>query len=104
MARRDLESDVYKGYKALMSKSSVITARLDQNTIDLVDRVAAARGRTRSWFAAQAIRIAARQEAEILAFVQKGLDDVAAGRTVPHTMVMAELDEMIARHEARCAK
>ena len=85
-----------------MSKTSVITTRLDAETLALVDRLAAARGRTRSWFAAQAIRIAARQEAEVLAFVQVGLDDIAAGHTVPHEQVMAELDEMIARHEARC--
>lgn len=82
--------------------SAVITARVDQETLALIDKVAQAQGRSRAWFAARAIEDAARREAEFLAFVQEGLDDIAAGRVIPHEEVMAELDEMIASHEARC--
>ena len=85
-----------------MSKTAVVTARLDPETLALVDRIAAARGHSRSRFAAHAIRAVAEREADFLAFVQQGIDDVAAGRVIPHSEVMAELDEMIARHEARC--
>ncbi len=87
-----------------MSKTAVITARLDQETMDLVDRVSKARGRSRAWFAAQAIAQAARQEADFLAFVQEGIDDVETGNVVEHDAVMAELDAMIAQHEVRCRK
>lgn len=85
-----------------MDKSIVVTTRLDSETIDLVDRVASAGGRSRSRFVAMAVTEAARREAVFLAFVQEGIDDLDAGRTVPHDIVMAELDAMIARHEARC--
>jgi predicted transcriptional regulator len=87
-----------------MSKSAVITARLDQETMDLVDRVSRAKGRSRSWFAARAIEQAARREAEFLAFIQEGVDAADRGDLIPHQEVLAEMDEMIARLEARCAK
>jgi len=81
--------------------SSVITARLDPETLALVDRVSKAQGRSRSWFAAQAIKRAAEAEAEYQAFVQVGIDSADRGDLVPHEEVMAELDQMIARHKAR---
>ncbi len=81
--------------------SSVITARLDAETLALVDRVAKAQGRSRSWFAAQAIKRAAEAEAEYQAFVQVGIDSADRRELVPHEEVMAELDGMIARHRAR---
>lgn len=85
-----------------MSKTAVVTARLDSETLALVDKVALARGRSRAWFVARAVENAARQEAEFLAFIQEGIDDIEAGRFVEHQVVMAELDAMIAKHEARC--
>lgn len=85
-----------------MSKTAVITTRLDSETIDLVDRVASAGGHSRARFVAMAVTQAAQREAAFLAFVQEGLDDLDAGRTVPHETVMAELDAMIAKYEARC--
>ena len=81
--------------------SSVITTRLDPETLALVDRVSKAQGRSRSWFAAQAIKRAAEAEAEYQAFVQVGVDSADRGDLIPHEEVMAELDEMIARHRAR---
>jgi len=47
--------------------TSVITTRVDSATLELVDRVAKANGRSRSWFAARAIRAAAEDEAAFLA-------------------------------------
>lgn len=85
-----------------MSKSAVITARVDPETLALIDKIAAAQGRSRSWFAARAIQRAAEQEADFLAFVQEGIDDIEAGRFVDQEIVMEELDTMIAKHEAKC--
>ncbi len=85
-----------------MSKSAVITARLDEATVDLIDRVAAAHGQSRSRFVSRVVAQAAQREAEFLAYVQQGIDELNRGEGIPHETVMAELDAMIARHEARC--
>lgn len=85
-----------------MSKTAVVTTRLDAETVDLVDRVASARGQSRSWFVSRVVAEAARREAEFLAYVQEGIDQLDRGEGIPNEVVMAELDEMIARHEARC--
>ena len=88
----------------MMSKTSVITARLDTDTLALVDKVAKSQGRSRAWFVAKAVQRAAETEADFIAFVQLGLDDIEAGRTVPHQEVVSMLDGMIEKHRARCAK
>ena len=67
--------------------SVVITARVDQETLALVDRVSRAHHRSRAWFAARAIAEAARKEAEFLDFVQKGIDAADRGELVPHEEV-----------------
>ncbi|MEN2710862.1 CopG family ribbon-helix-helix protein [Sphingomonas sp. NPDC092331] len=85
-----------------MSKSAVVTARLDHETLDLVDKVAAAQGRTRADFAAEAIRRVAESEADFMAFVQVGIDAAERDEVVPHAEVMAELEQMIEKHRARC--
>jgi predicted transcriptional regulator len=85
-----------------VAKHSVISARIDAETLELVDKIVAEQGRSRAWFVAQAVRHAAAQEARFAAFVQEGRDDVAAGRTVDHADVLKMMDDMIAGHEARC--
>lgn len=85
-----------------MSKTAVITARVDEETLALVDLIARSHNRSRGWFAARAIADAARKEAEFLAFVQEGIDAAERGELVPHEEVVAEIDRMIARHQARC--
>lgn len=85
-----------------MTKHFVISARIDAETLELVDKIVAEQGRSRAWFVAQAVRHAAEQEARFAAFVQEGRDDIAAGRAVEHADVLAMMDSMIAKHEARC--
>jgi predicted transcriptional regulator len=63
-----------------MSKSQIITARIDPEVMALVDRIAAAQGRSRSWLAARAIEKMARAETAFMDFVKVGEDDIAAGR------------------------
>lgn len=82
-----------------MSKSAVITTRIDQETLDLVDRLSKVHGRSRAWFAARAIRRVAETEGDFLAFVQEGIDAADRGDLVPHEQVVAELDAMIAKHQ-----
>lgn len=74
-----------------MSKTSVISARVDADTLDLVDRIAAAQGRSRSWFAAEAVRRMAEEEAAFLAFVQAGIDSADRGELIPQDEVFERL-------------
>lgn len=74
-----------------MNKTTVVTTRLDAETLELVDRVAAANGRTRAWFAAEAIRRVATAEAEFLAFVQVGIDAAECGDLTPQDQVFADV-------------
>src|SRR3546814_11468834 len=71
---REIDGRVSNVYIRYMSKTSVITARIDADTLDLVDRIAAAQGRSRSWFAAEAVRRMAAEAAACLAFVQAGIN------------------------------
>ena len=84
-----------------MSKTAVITARVDAETLALVDKVAGAQGRSRSWFIAEAVRRVVESEADFLDFVQVGIDAIERGDVVPHEQVVANIGEMIARHKAR---
>ena len=74
-----------------MRKTAIISARVDEETLALVDRVAKAHTRSRAWFAARAIAEAARQEAEFLAFVQEGIDAADRGELIPHEEVFERI-------------
>jgi plasmid stabilization system protein ParE len=67
--------------------TAVITARLDAETLALVDKVSKAQGRSRSWFAARAIKQAAEAEAELQAFIQVGIDSADRGELTPYEEV-----------------
>jgi predicted transcriptional regulator len=71
-------------------------------TAKILDRAAAIHGQTRSAYIARVIQDAVQREAEFMAFVQEGIDQLDRGEGIPHEVVMAELDEMIARHDERC--
>ena len=95
-----IASDVYKVYKRSLA-TAVITARLDAETLALVDKVSKAQGRSRSWFAARAIKRAAEAEAELQAFIQVGIDSADRGELTPYEDVEKLFDEMIVRHQQR---
>ncbi|WP_373489255.1 CopG family ribbon-helix-helix protein [Blastomonas sp.] len=78
-----------------MSKSQVITARIDPDTMALVDRVAKAQGRSRSWLAARAIERMAQEEANFLDFIQKGEDDIARGDFLTQEEMEAWITERV---------
>ncbi len=85
-----------------MSAPLRITAELDTDTMAIVDSLAASKGITGAEFAAEAIRRVAESEADYRAFIQVGIDAADRGDVVPHEQVMAELDQMIERHQSRC--
>lgn len=84
-----------------MEKTSVISARIDAATLAKVDKIVAASGRSRAWFAAQAIREMAEQEAHILELIMEGEAAADVGDLIPHEQVMRELDAMIEHHRQR---
>lgn len=86
-----------------MNQMVSITASIDPETSALVDQAAEQRGITAAEYVAESVRRVAESDADYRAFIQVGIDAVARGDVVPHEEVMAELDEMIARHRARCA-
>jgi predicted transcriptional regulator len=65
-----------------MSKPNLISARVSDDVLAKIDRLAAARDRSRAWIIAHLLEQAATKETEFLDFVQVGLDDLAAGRVV----------------------
>ena len=85
-----------------MNKPIAITAYVDADTLAAVEQLAAVQGRTVSEFAAEAIQRVAESEADYRAFIQRGIDELDRGEGIPHEVVIAELDAMIAKHEARC--
>jgi len=99
--KRGLDLHVYIVYNFDMSKSKVITARIDEETFTLVDSIAKAQDRSRASFVARAVKQAAEAEAEFMAFVQVGIDAADRGELIPHELVEAEIDEIIAQNRAR---
>ncbi|MCD2323658.1 CopG family transcriptional regulator [Sphingomonas sp. IC-56] len=85
-----------------MNKPAAITAHVDADTLAMVEELAAAQGRSVADFAAEVIQRVAESEADYRAFIQAGIDAADRGEFVSHEDVMAELDAMIERHEARC--
>ena len=81
--------------------TAAITAQIDTKTLALVDAAAAARGLSREAFAAEAIQRVAENEADFAAFLQEGIDAANRGEVIPHDEILAEIQDMIAKHRAR---
>ncbi len=62
-----------------MSRSAVITTRVDEDTLDALDKLAARSERTRAWIVAKAIQRYVEEESAFHEFVQEGLDELDRG-------------------------
>lgn len=76
--------------------SNVVTARVSDEVLAMIDRLATSRERSRAWIVNKLVDEAAKRQIEFDDFVQVGLDDIAAGRV--HTQ-----EEMERWFEARKA-
>ena len=85
-----------------MNAPARITAALDAETFEMVERLAERQGRSAEDFAAEAIRRVAETEADYAAFLQAGVDSLDRGEGIPHAEVMAKLDAMIASRRGKC--
>lgn len=79
-----------------MSKTSVITARLDSETVAELDRLAAEGDRSRAYLIAKAVNRFVEDERETRDFLQIGIDQANRGDLVLQ-------DEVEAWYEARLA-
>lgn len=79
--------------------SNVVTARVSDEVLDLIDRLAASRERSRAWIVAKLLEGAVKKQIEMDDFIQVGSDDFEAGRTIPHD----EFVERILNRRARPA-
>lgn len=76
-----------------MTKPVVISARVDAATAALLDKVAAAQGRSRAWLVANAVKRMAEEEAAYLTYIQEGRDAADRGELIPHEEVQIWIAE-----------
>ncbi len=74
-----------------MSGSTTLTVRLSPQTKKQLGRLAAHTRRTRSYLAGEAITNFVERELAIVEGIKRGLDDMHAGRVVPHKTAMRRL-------------
>jgi len=65
-----------------MSKTAVITARVDEATLQSLDALAGSQERSRAWLVAKAIKRYVEEETEFRAFVQAGVDSADRGELI----------------------
>lgn len=78
---------------------NVITTRVSDDVLAMIDRLAASRDRSRAWIVNKLVDEAAKRHIEFDDFVQVGLDDLAAGRV--HTQ--EEMEKWFESRKARRA-
>ena len=77
-----------------MSKSAVITARVSEDMLAKLDRLAAAYDRSRAWMVNKLLDQAVVREIEELDFIEEGIADADAGRTISHEELVARLEAL----------
>ncbi len=80
-----------------MSTSTTLTVRLSPEVKDRLGELAARTRRTKSFLAGVAIAAYLARELAIVEALERGLDDVRAGRVIPHEDAMRRIRASIAR-------
>ena len=81
-------------------KTSVITARLDPETLAGLDKLAEYHERSRAWLVAKAVKQYVKNESEFFAFLQEGEDAIERGEYLTHEELMEEIKGMRQRDAA----
>ena len=79
----------------MSSASTTMTIRLDPQLKEKLGRLAEGTRRSRSFLAAEAVETYVDRELAIIEGIQRGVADVAAGRTVSHEEAMAAVQRVI---------
>lgn len=85
-----LQLDIYR------MNSTTMTVRLPAAVKEKLGELAEHTRRTRSYLAAEAIEDYVEKELAIVRGIERGVEDMRAGRTAPHQEVMAEIDSIVA--------
>lgn len=83
-----------------MTKSTVVTTRLDPATTEALDALAERLDRSRAWIVAKAVAGYVQEKTEFLDFIKEGEDDLDAGRTISHEELVREIVERRAKRKA----
>jgi len=75
--------------------------RVPADLIETLDKIAAALERSRSWVMLRALRQYIADEGQEVLDVQEGIAEAERGEMVPIEDVLAEMDAIIARAEAK---
>ena len=78
-----------------------VSLRVPADLIETLDKIAAALERSRSWVMLRALRQYIADEGQEVLDVQEGIAEAERGEMVPIEDVLAEMDEIIARAEAK---
>ena len=78
-----------------MNASTTMTIRVPIDLKDKLGRLGKATRRSRSYLAAEAVSAYVERELEIINGIERGLDDVAAGRVASHNQVTADARAVI---------
>jgi predicted transcriptional regulator len=84
-----------------MSKSAVITARLDNDALAKLDQLSTMLDRSRAWIVAKAVQRYVDEELEFRAFVQQGIDSADRGELISQEDMEAWFE---ARHRQAAAE
>jgi predicted transcriptional regulator len=87
-----------------MAATTTLTVRISSKTKDQLGRLARRTSRTRSFLAGRAIADYVEREFEIVEGIKRGLEDIEAGRTIPHDKAMRRIRATIARAARKKAK
>jgi predicted transcriptional regulator len=78
-----------------------VSLRVPADLIETLDKIAAALERSRSWVMLRALRQYVADEGQEVLDVQEGLAELERGEGIPIEDVLAEMDEIIAKAEAK---
>jgi len=81
--------------------SMPVSIRVPADLIETLDKIAAALERSRSWVMLRALRQYVADEGQEVLDVQEGIAEAERGEMIPIEDVLAEMDEIIAKAEAR---
>ena len=84
--------------------STTLTVRLPPALKDRLGKLAEQTRRTKSFLAGEAIARYVGRELEIVAGIERGLDDMKAGRVVPHEDVVADIEATIRKAKTKRPK
>ena len=80
-----------------------VSIRVPADVVERLDKVAAILERPRSWVILRAIRQYLADEGQEVLDVQEGIEELERGEGIPFDEVLAEMDEIIAKAEAKRA-